>query len=57
MATAYHPFWVVQGEDLESRTALRHVEVSEDRGRSLPGRWKTPTTCGKGMWSSCGAAG
>ncbi len=38
-ATAYHPFWVVEGQDLESRPALRHVEVSEDRGRSLPGRW------------------
>jgi hypothetical protein len=38
-ATAYHPFWVVEGQDLESRPALRHVEVNEDRGRSLPGRW------------------
>jgi hypothetical protein len=38
-ATAYHPFWVVEGQDLESRPALRHVDVSEDRGESLPGRW------------------
>src|SRR5262249_23658360 len=38
-ATAYHPFWVVEGEGLESRPGLRHVEVSEDRGGSLPGRW------------------
>lgn len=38
-ATAYHPFWVVEGEDLENRPALRHVDVSEDRGESLPGRW------------------
>ncbi len=38
-ATAFHPFWVVEGEDLESRPALRHVDVSEDRGQSLPGRW------------------
>ena len=38
-ATAYHPFWVVDGQDLETCPALRHVDVSEDRGRSLPGRW------------------
>lgn len=38
-ATAYHPFWVVEGQNLESRPALRHVDVSEDRGESLPGRW------------------
>ena len=38
-ATAYHPFWVVEGQDLESRPALRHVDVNEDRDKSLPGRW------------------
>ncbi|MFQ3594036.1 MAG: RHS repeat-associated core domain-containing protein, partial [Gemmataceae bacterium] len=38
-ATAYHPFWVVEGQDLESRPALRHVDVSEDRDEALPGRW------------------
>jgi hypothetical protein len=37
--TAYHPFWVIEGQDLERRPALRHVDVSEDRGESLPGRW------------------
>jgi hypothetical protein len=38
-ATAYHPIWVVEGQDLESRPALRRVDVNEDRGKSLPGRW------------------
>jgi hypothetical protein len=38
-ATAYHPFWVVEGEDLENRSAPRLVEISEDRGGSLSGRW------------------
>jgi hypothetical protein len=38
-ATAYHPFWVIEGQDLENRPALRHVDVNEDRGKSLPGRW------------------
>jgi hypothetical protein len=38
-ATAYHPFWVVEGQDLENRPALRHVDVNEDRGESLSGRW------------------
>jgi RHS repeat-associated protein len=38
-ATAWHPFWVIEGEDLESRPPLRHVDVNEDRGQSLPGRW------------------
>jgi RHS repeat-associated protein len=38
-ATAYHPFWVLEGEGLEERPAPLEVPVSEDRGRSLPGRW------------------
>jgi hypothetical protein len=38
-ATAYHPFWVVEGRELEARPAMRHVEASEDRGGSLAGRW------------------
>jgi len=38
-ATAYHPFWVMEGRDLEIRPALRHVDVNEDRHESLPGRW------------------
>ncbi len=38
-ATAYHPFWVVEGKGLASRPRLRHVNVDDDRGESLPGRW------------------
>jgi RHS repeat-associated protein len=38
-ATAYHPFWVIEGQGLDSRPALRHVDISDDRGGSLPGRW------------------
>jgi hypothetical protein len=38
-ATAYHPFWVLQGDDLTNRPAPRHVDPQEDQGGSLPGRW------------------
>jgi hypothetical protein len=38
-ATAYHPFWVIQGDDLASRPTPRHVIPDEDQGGSLPGRW------------------
>ena len=38
-ATAYHPFWVVQGEDLYRRPALRHVGIEEDRNGTMRGRW------------------
>jgi hypothetical protein len=38
-ATAYHPFWVIKGQDLAKRSALRHVDLREDQGASLPGRW------------------
>ena len=38
-ATAYHPFWVISGADLEARPTPRRLEATEDRGLSLPGRW------------------
>jgi len=38
-ATAHHPFWVIEGEDLEMRPPLRRVGLYEDRFASLPGRW------------------
>jgi len=38
-ATAHHPFWVVEGEDLERRPAPLHVSVSADTGASVAGRW------------------
>jgi hypothetical protein len=38
-ATAYHPFWVIQGDDLANRPTPRHVGPDEDQGGSLPGRW------------------
>lgn len=30
---------MIEGQDLECRPALRHLDASEDRGKSLPGRW------------------
>jgi hypothetical protein len=38
-ATSYHPFWVIEGEDLEGRPALRHVGIKDDRDGALAGRW------------------
>jgi len=38
-ATAYHPFWVVDGGDLHERNTPRELAEHEDEGFSLPGRW------------------
>src|SRR6202043_2294503 len=38
-ATAHHPFWVIEGQDLDRRPGMLEVDVSEDQGGSLPGRW------------------
>jgi hypothetical protein len=38
-ATAFHPFWVVEGADLAQRCAPRHLPPGESEGLSLPGRW------------------
>lgn len=38
-ATAFHPFWVIQGDDLANRPTPRQVGDDEDQGGSLPGRW------------------
>jgi hypothetical protein len=38
-ATLFHPFWVIQGRELENRPDLREVNTNDDRGQSLPGRW------------------
>ena len=38
-ATAYHPFWVFEGHDLESRPRPRELSDHEDEGLSIPGRW------------------
>ncbi len=38
-ATAFHPFWVVRGDDLTGRPTPRHLGPDEDQGGSLPGRW------------------
>jgi hypothetical protein len=35
----YHPFWVVRGVKLESRSKPFHLSASEDQGASLSGRW------------------
>lgn len=37
--TLYHPFWVVEGYDLEERPAPRELSEHEDEGQSLEGRW------------------
>ena len=38
-ATAYHPFWVIEGRDLQERSKPRQLQEHEDEGHSLPGRW------------------
>lgn len=38
-ATVYHPFWVVQGFDLEERDTPRELAEDEDQGLALAGRW------------------
>jgi RHS repeat-associated protein len=38
-ATAFHPVWVVAGEDLESRPVPKDFSPDEDAGEHLPGRW------------------
>ncbi|WP_236622194.1 RHS repeat-associated core domain-containing protein [Novipirellula maiorica] len=37
--TAYHPFWVVAGEDLASRPVPRELCKGEDEGLGTVGRW------------------
>jgi hypothetical protein len=37
--TVYHPFWVVEGRDLEERSLPRELPPGEDEGGALPGRW------------------
>ncbi len=38
-ATAYHPFWVVEGDGLETRPAIVSEEVKEGLSGEQPGRW------------------
>jgi hypothetical protein len=42
-STAGHPFWVVRGEDLDSRPRPEHIQAAEqelrDRNSVLAGRW------------------
>jgi hypothetical protein len=38
-ATAYQPFWVLEGRDLLERSKPRELLEHEDEGHSLPGRW------------------
>src|SRR5262249_46548041 len=38
-ATAYHPFWVIRGENLADRSPPEHIDANEDRGGALAGRW------------------
>lgn len=38
-ATAFHPFWVMEGDNLMCRPTPRHLSAEEDRNGALPGRW------------------
>ena len=38
-ATAYHPFWVVEGFDLANRPRPGKLAEDEDETGTLPGRW------------------
>jgi hypothetical protein len=38
-ATAYHPFWVLEGHDLENRPRPKELTQDEDEGLSIQGRW------------------
>ena len=37
--TINHPFWVLNGFDLDERQTPRELAENEDQGLSLPGRW------------------
>jgi hypothetical protein len=37
--TVYHPFWVVEGRDLDERSVPRRLADGEDEGQALAGRW------------------
>ena len=37
--TVYHPFWVMEGRDLDERSVPRELDPSEDEGKALQGRW------------------
>jgi hypothetical protein len=39
VATAYHPFWVLEGHDLANRPRPRKLTDTEDEGLALRGRW------------------
>lgn len=39
VATAYHPFWVLEGHDLANRPRPRKLADTEDEGLALRGRW------------------
>jgi hypothetical protein len=38
-STVTHPYWVVQGEGLESRPRTTHVEIIRPEGATTAGRW------------------
>ncbi|MEO1619055.1 MAG: RHS repeat-associated core domain-containing protein, partial [Planctomycetota bacterium] len=38
-ATAYHPFWVIEGHDLANRPRPKGLSETEDEGLTLEGRW------------------
>ncbi len=49
-ATAYHPFWVIEGRDLQERSRPRELQEHEDEGHSLPGRWVNSHELRAGDW-------
>ena len=38
-ATSWHPFWVVEGHELDNRPLPKELSEREDQGFALPGRW------------------
>lgn len=38
-STQHHPFWVVEGEDLDARSKPDHLASASEEYPSIPGRW------------------
>jgi hypothetical protein len=38
-STYHHPYWVIEGEELEARPRPEHIQAAFEPGAVLPGRW------------------
>ncbi len=47
-ATRFHPFWVLKGPELAARPAIGEVDMSEDVGGALTGRWVSASNLREG---------